>query len=92
MLKENLIEKLKEENENLIKICADFDLEDNVASKIEIISDLLNVYFADDEFLPEHLRAVTYSMTRLITFLAHLHESVSYSRRLEQRISNPAEN
>ena len=81
-------DELKRESENLISLCKDFNQEDGVATKIENISRLLNGYIEDESLFPQSVRDIVYNMTKLITFLAQMHESASRVNRLEYSIEN----
>ena len=85
-LKERDEDLLKERNEKIVSLCKDFIQEERSAQKIEHITDLLSHYMQDDRYKPAYIRDITYSMTRLISFLAYLNEEVSFYEGIEGRL------
>jgi len=87
LLKELQDKELKTEGENLISLCKDHIQDVDLHCIIEDISSLLNNYIEDETLFPKTVRDITYSMTRLITFLASVQDSASRVNRLEFSIN-----
>jgi hypothetical protein len=78
--------RASEEKDRLILLCKDFDKMAFAAMPIEIITNLMNGYLSADDIQENKVSEVNNMiciMTTLMSFIAHLHESVEIIKHLE---------
>lgn len=83
MPKQNNLESRKAK---LIELCKDFDQQASAAVPIDTLVELLNIALEDEGLAPKFVREATYRVTKIITFISSLHETVEGINRLESLI------
>lgn len=80
-------ERYQEEKTNIITLCREYDGCAFAAEPIALLINLLNKYLdpSDEDIImkPESVYEVNYMVTRIISFLASLHEKVETLKHIE---------
>ena len=82
--------KIDEEQAKIIELCKEFDQYAFAAEPIKLLIELMNSFLnsEDDEELPAvDVRSIVYQVSRIVTFIAFLHEGVQgvefFKRQME---------